>query len=270
MKRTFVAITLIFVLLSSLTALAQEPNQLSVLQADISNFVAKLAANNKDIENTDAQLHSRESDFASLKAQLSTAITDTDIAQTKYDRAYYNPDMFTDEVNNQLRHSLIAAKDKVNQIKNSISNARTEIAKLNSLILTLRAQNSEYRKHIQNAQAEMFDIQFKSPTWVEGYGESIMDENASVKSCRQLARLNAMRDATEKAGAMLISSTTVVQMNQVVKDEIKAKSQVQVLSEDVSESYGKAQQVSYGEYGKFVCKVRIQIQNTSSYNPYRE
>jgi hypothetical protein len=105
---------------------------------------------------------------------------------------------------------------------------------------------------------------------VEGSGESILDENKSMKECEKLAMDAALSNALERGGKTVIESITKVEMFQVTKDQIKLTAKVQVLEQDNSGEYGKAKRIIVGDIIKYQAKVRVKVQSIDTYNPYRE
>ncbi|MFA6075031.1 MAG: outer membrane beta-barrel protein [Negativicutes bacterium] len=96
-----------------------------------------------------------------------------------------------------------------------------------------------------------------------------MTKTISHADCENAAIQTARRDAIEKAGLVFINSVTVVENSQVVKDEIKASIKAVILNQDYTNGYGKPKYVANDDFGKYTVKVRVLVQNTSDYNPYR-
>ncbi|MEI6287057.1 MAG: hypothetical protein WCP79_11190 [Bacillota bacterium] len=214
-------------------------------------------------------------DLLAANEQLSYAVANEQTGKNEYAR-------ISGELDNALRshYSDPAAVSRLQQQKNAAwqvylkeqSTTNTARGKVSALEKQRNDYDSERQRlmvDINNSKAELFDIEFKTPVWVEGYGEAVMTKTISHADCENVAVQTARRDALERAGLTFISSLTVVENNQVVKDEIKASIKAVILNQDFSSGYGTPKFEINSDYGKYTVKIRVQVQNTSDYNPYR-
>ena len=191
-------------------------------------------------------------------------------AKADYDRASSNPDLVAPEKMAELLRKYQEALQEAKTAREALKKSENEKTYLENNLVSLKAQKTQKEKELLAIKADIFDLKLREPVWVEGYGESLMDENKTMKQCAELALSYALRDATEKGGKAVIEAVTRVEMFQLVKDEIKLTVKVQVLEQDTSGEYGKAKRVIIGELIKYTARVRVKVQSIDTANPYRE
>jgi hypothetical protein len=191
-------------------------------------------------------------------------------AKDDYERAAKNIDLVAPEKLAELAR-IYQASDK--ELKNALEaqkQAENEKVYREKLLTNLQGQKTKLEIELLTIKADIFDLELRQPVWVEGFGESKLDDNTTMKDCEKLALNSALNNAIEKGGKVIIDSVTKVEMFQVTKDEIKLTAKVQVLEQDTSGDYGKAIRVISGDIIKYQAKVRLKVQNVDTYNPYRE
>ncbi len=119
-------------------------------------------------------------------------------------------------------------------------------------------------------KADVYEKKLREAVWVEGTGECILDENKTMKDCRQMALDYAKRDAIEKGGKSLIESVTEVVMFELTRDDIKETVKVNIVAQVTSGDFGKSKRVISGDIIKYIANVRLKVQSVATYNPYRE
>jgi hypothetical protein len=190
-------------------------------------------------------------------------------AKEAYNRASQNADIVTPDQMAQLLKAHQQTSAELKESNEALAKAKNEKNYIEERLQ--RELNKKNQKEIEILQikAEMYDLKAREPVWVEGEGESILDENKSMKECEKLALEYARRDATEKGGKALIQSVTKVQMFELVQDDIKNSSKIKIIEQDNSGDYGVAKKIMKGDIIKYVAKVRLKIQSADDYNPYR-
>ena len=73
MRKICAVITIILIMLNNLLVLAQQPDQLAVLQADVLSVSQKIVTNKTDIDVLEALLRSDTSQLVKLQSQLEKA-----------------------------------------------------------------------------------------------------------------------------------------------------------------------------------------------------
>lgn len=266
--RRLITLMLIFVAITAVSFAADNSMIITQLNAKISQSQTRLQAVEKLSDGV-------ARDLLAAREQLSYAAASEQTDKDDYAR-------ISGELDNALqsRYSDMDAVSRLQQQKNaawqSYLQAQSAANMARGKVSALEKQRNDYDSErqrlaaeISSSRAQLFDIEYKTPVWVEGYGEAVMTKTISHADCENAAVQAARRDAIEKAGGIFVTSVTVVENNQVTRDEIKARINAVILKQDNSGSYGTPQYVVSGDYGKYIVKVRVFVQNTSDYNPYR-
>lgn len=187
-----------------------------------------------------------------------------------YTRASQNVDIISHEQLTQHLLDYKKADKELNASRRELQKTKSDKAAIDSNLKRLKDEKREKEIRILEIKAEMYENQLSGDVWAEGYGECILDENKTMKSCQQLALDYAKRDAAEKGGKSLIEAVTEVDMFELTRDEITKTTKVNIIEQDNSGDYGKAIRVISGDMIKFSAKVRIKVQSVATFNPYRE
>lgn len=191
-------------------------------------------------------------------------------AKDAYLRASQNVDLISPE---QLSQFLKSYKETDKNLRGSDDELKKIEGEKNFILTKLRRLGKEkIEKEIEilEIKAKFYEDELREGVWVEGSGESILDEKKTMEECKQLTLDYAKRDAIEKGGKSLIESVTQVKMFELARDDIKKTAKVSIIDQDNSGDYGKAKRIISGDIIKFVAKVRIKVQSVATYNPYRE
>ncbi|MFA6076215.1 MAG: outer membrane beta-barrel protein [Negativicutes bacterium] len=271
MKPKFIIVLLIGLLILSCSVICLATDT----TVEIAQLNAKLTQSGSQLQVVEKLNSGVTRDLLAANESLSNAVANEQTGKNEYDKA-------SAELDNamQSHYSDPVAVSRLQQQKNiawqNYLQAQSDSNIARSKVSALEKQRNDYSSERQRliteinaAKAELFDIEFKTPVWVDGYGEAVMTKTTSHADCENAAVQAARRDAIEKAGGIFISSVTVVENNQVTKDEIKARVHAEILRQDTSGNYGKTQFQPNGDYGKYCVSVRLLVQNTSDYNPYR-
>lgn len=243
-----------------------------------------LAGKQDLIKKKEADWHAQESNIQKKRAELQRLISsldslkrDAQIKQDKqaqakdaYSRASQNVDIMTPQQLGNFLTEYQNADKELRMAEGELKKAERDKGFAERELQRLQDQQIERRIEIYGLQAELYDASMREAVWVEGAGESILDENKTMKQAQDLALEYARRDAIEKGGKMLIESLTQVEMFQLIKDEIKMSAKVQVIEQDQRGDFGKVNRVVAGDLIKFTAKVRLKVQSVATYNPYRE
>ena len=253
--------TILIIILLPLISLSQ--TQLETLQAQLEKVENSLLT--KQAEYQQICL-----DYEEARKNTADAKQEYDTANDNYKRGSQNVDLIpAKEMVKMLKKykdsdkAYIDAKDAEKRIK-------TAKTKLNNDINELEKQEKDIKINILEIKAQKFNTELTKPIWSEGYGESVLDENKTMKECKQQALDYARRDAMDKGGKVLIESITEIKDFKLTKDEIKSRAKVQIIDQDNSGDYGKVKQEIVGNVMKFSVKVRVKLQSTTKYNPYTE
>ncbi|MCX6640408.1 MAG: outer membrane beta-barrel protein [bacterium] len=195
---------------------------------------------------------------------------DADRAKENYDRASKNVDIIgSDVVVNFLtsyKTADQAARDAEAKQQLTENQKRDAQKKLDDLARSKR----EAEIQILKIKADLFDQEIYTPVWSEGYGEAILSEDKSVKTCQTLALDYARQDAIDKGGKLILQSITVVENFELAQDIIKTEAKVRVVESDLSGDYGKVIRLDQGGMSKFTARVRLKLQSIDVANPYKE
>lgn len=113
-------------------------------------------------------------------------------------------------------------------------------------------------------KAETFNIIVKTPFWVEGIGEAVLNQSNSVEKCQQLCVKNAKLNALESG-------------KQIIKESLKKEGldsdtdfELYIQEEDNSNGYGEILVKTEGKEIKYTVKVRLKMQAIDFINHYQE
>lgn len=193
-----------------------------------------------------------------------------DKAKDAYTRASQNVDIISPEQLSQFLKDYKEADKNLRGSDDELKKIEGEKNFIETKLRRLGKEKIEKEIEVLEIKAGFYEDELREGVWVEGFGESILDENKTMKGCEQLALDYAKRDAIEKGGKSLIEAVTQVKMFELVRDDIKKTAKVNIIAQDNSGDYGKAKRIISGDTIKFVAKVRIKVQSVAAYNPYRE
>lgn len=230
-----------------------------------------------EIQNIESQISTLESDYSKLSSSHDLLKMDVQNkkeayarAKDAYTRASQNVDIIQPEQLSQLLRDYKKAdkdlKTSISELKGIENNQRF----IESKIIRLKTEKKEKYMSILGIKAEVYEKKLREPVWVEGTGECILDENKTMKECKQMALDYAKRDAIEKGGKSLIESVTEVVMFELTKDDIKETVKVNIVAQVTSGDFGKSKRVISGDIIKYVANVKLKVQSVATYNPYRE
>lgn len=249
---------------------------LSFAQDTYVTWKAKLTEKSEEIDKIQSEISVVQKQYQQIAAKYENAKTNTSDRKSEYekvkdayDRGSKNIDIISPE---DLVKLLKAYKYCDQDYRNAMAQEQRlegEKKKIAERTQRLKKQKTEKEIEILKIKADMFDEQMLKPVWVKGYGESILDEDKSMKECKRLSLEYAKRDAMEKGGKMIINSVTEVEDFRLIKDVIKTKAEVQIVDQDVSADYGKPIRIMQGDLIKFTARVRLKLQSVDTYNPYR-
>ena len=249
----------------------------SILAQNLSKWQEKIAQKVKQKDAIESQIDSLKfvhqlivSEYESAKKNTADRKSEYDRTKDAYDRGSKNVDIIAPEDLVALLKAYKDADADLTNAKDEEKRLSGEKKKLENDIARLEKLKTEKEAEILGIKADMFDEEISKPVWEEGYGESILAEDKSMKECRKLALDYAKRDAMEKGGKMIMESVTNIEDFRLIKDVIKTTATVKIIEQDNSGDYGKAIRVDHGDMIKFTAKVRLRMQNADNYNPYRE
>jgi hypothetical protein len=191
-------------------------------------------------------------------------------AKEAYNRASQNVDIVAPEQMAQLLRAYQQTTKELKESSEELAKVKNDKNYIEEKLQNLTNKKNQTEIEILQIKADIFEVKSREPIWVEGEGEAILDENKTMKECEKLALEYAKRDAIEKGGKALVQSVTKVQMFQLVQDDIKLSSKIQIIEQDNSGDYGIAKKIMAGDVIKYVAKVRLKIQSADDYNPYRK
>jgi uncharacterized protein YhfF len=256
-----------FLTLNSFVAFSQDYNQqVQQKQKDINNI-------EDIITQKDNALISANSNFEGAKSKYKIAQEKVSKAKEAYERGSQNSDIVTPEQLSKLLTELQSAKKDLATAEQYYK--ELEILKNSgaSEIATLRNQKTQKEIEIYEVLARQFDEGIKQTVWVEGTGESIMDENKTLKQAQDLSLEYAKIDAMKKGGRALVDyiqkSNPQQNPNNPISTQTVTSDKIQIVEQDNTGNYGKAIRVVQGDVIKFTAQVRIKVQSVATYNPYR-
>ena len=243
--------------------------------SQVEQLYSKIHVSEQRIAVLDKLKDAASRDLLAANEQLGFAVADENMAREVYEKAaseFSNATQshYSDQsAVSQLLKQKNGAWQKYLVAQQVSDSAQNKTVAFEKQLRDETAEISRLAVEINNSRADIFDIEFKQPVWIDGYGEAIMTRSTTHEQCENIAIQTARRDALEKAGGVFINSVTVISNNAVTKDEIRSQVNALILQQDTSGSYGKPQFQSNGDFGKYSVKVRLLVQNTSDYNPYR-
>ena len=241
---------------------------IQVLKSQIAEKSSLLAFTAKDFEARNKEYQAILADYEKAKANRENMEKARAKTKELYERASQNIDLISAE---NLSTLLADYQDADKALKSAQKDEDAVFARMNLAgagVRELHRRLEGQQIEILGIQASLYDLEMQKPVWAEGYGESILDENKTMVECKRLALEYAKRDAMEKGGKMLMESLTEVENFMLTKDEIKTRAAVQIVDQDASGDYGKAEQVVQGDMIKFTAKVRLMVKSVDTYNPY--
>jgi hypothetical protein len=254
--------TFIFINAFPQTELSQKQQQLLQQQNILINIEKKISTaqieNSKAVENL-------------TKIEKYQKIKQLDFEKKKdsYERASKNIDLVTKERMNQLFAEYQQANEELNKANSELEEVKLKLQESNKILYQFKTDKLKIEQEIQNTKANIFDIQLREPVWAIGEAVCTLSETETPDHCKERALNDARRDATEKAGKMILESETIVKNYQLYLDEIRTYIKVQIVEQDNDPQYG-CKKVIIGSDIKFVAKLRLKVQSTSNYNPFRE
>ena len=230
-----------------------------------------------EIKKIESQISNLESDYN--KVSSSQELLKMDIQNKKesyanakdaYTRASQNVDIISPEQLSQLLRDYKNADKDLKTSNSKLKGIENNKRFIESKIIRLKNEKKEKYIAILGIKAEVYEKKLREAVWVEGTGECILDENKTMKECRQMALDYAKRDAIEKGGKSLIESVTEVVMFELTKDDIKETVKVNIVAQVTSGDFGKSRRIISGDIIKYIANVRLKVQSVATYNPYRE
>ncbi|NQS99077.1 MAG: SUMF1/EgtB/PvdO family nonheme iron enzyme [candidate division Zixibacteria bacterium] len=230
----------------------------------------------EQLEKIENSLSSKKAEYQKVcldyeEARKKTAESKLEYETTKdnYQRGSNNVDLIPAEEMVKLLNKYKSADQAYKNAQESEERLKIAKTKLFNDIKELEKQKKNIKIDILKNKADKFDEELTKPIWTEGYGESVLDEDKTIKECKRLALEYARRDAMDKGGKVLIEAVTEIKDFQITRDELKSKAKVQIIEQDNSGDYGKVKQEIVGNVMKFSVKVRVKLQSATKYNPYR-
>lgn len=260
--------TLIIIL--SLTNLVGAADELALKQQQYSRKLDQLTQTNTGLNGAETDYQQALAQYEAVHKIIREQQNAYDQAKADYDRASQNIDLVSSAKLAELARVYQAAVKELKATLEEQQQAENEKTYRETILNNFQTQQTQQEKDLLTLTADIFDLNLRRPIWVEGFGESILDENTTMKDCEQRALDAALRDASEKGGKAVIESVTQVEMFQVLKDRIKQTIKVQVLEQDNSGDYGQVKRVIDGDIIKYQARVRVKVRSIDTYNPYRE
>lgn len=263
----FVISFLLLLFLFSGSAIATET--IDQMNYDVDSMQKQLRVLQRTQADNEATLAQAQARLTGLTADYQNANAHYIKALNEYNRATQNPDIVSDDTISALKSALLKAQSALTKASNDRADCQRNIDVLQSQLDSDKQQLFNTSKRISEKKAEIFDLQYKSPIWSDGYSDVTCDSTITESEGKKMARDYAVRDCIEHAGALFVNAVSVVDMNSLTEDKIKTSVQAQILKEDTSGGMGTPVESASGQNTRFVCHVRMLVQNTSSYNPYR-
>ncbi len=230
-----------------------------------------------EIKKIESQISKLESDYNKvsssqelLKMEIQNKKESYANAKDAYTRASQNIDIISPEQLSQLLRDYKNADKDLKTSNSKLKGIENNKRFIESKIIRLKNEKKEKYIAILGIKAEVYEKKLREAVWVEGTGECILDENKTMKECRQMALDYAKRDAIEKGGKSLIESVTEVVMFELTRDDIKETVKVNIVAQVTSGDFGKSRRVISGDIIKYIANVRLKVQSVATYNPYRE
>jgi hypothetical protein len=270
MKKKFWGLMLGAFLGLTLIGLAFANDELAIRQRQYTVKLDQLTRVQTQLDTETARYESVLLQYTAAKKEAQDKDDACKNAKNIYDRAVQNPDLTTPARVAELLGNYQNASKELKTASEVLKKLGNEKTHLENNLADLKAQKTQKENELLGIKTDIFDLKLREPVWVEGYGESFLAENITMKQCEKLALEYAQRDAIEKGGKAVLEAVTKVEMFQLVKDEIKLTVKVQVLEQDTSGEFGKAKRVIVGELIKYIARVRVKVQSIDTANPYRE
>lgn len=230
-----------------------------------------------EIQKIESQISNLESDYSKVSSSHELLKMDVQnkketYAKTKdaYTRASQNVDIISPEQLSQLLRDYKNADKDLKTSNSKLKGLENNKRFIESKIIRLKNEKKEKYIAILGIKAEVYEKKLREAVWVEGTGECILDENKTMKECKQMALDYAKRDAVEKGGKSLIESVTEVVMFELTRDDIKETVKVNIVAQVTSGEFGKSKRIISGDIIKYIANVRLKVQSVATYNPYRE
>jgi len=230
-----------------------------------------------EIQKIESQISNLESDYSQVSSSHELLKMDVQNkketyarAKDAYTRASQNVDIISPEQLSQLLRDYKHADKDLKTTKSKLKGFENNICFIESKIIRLKNEKKEKYIAILGIKADAYEKKLREAVWVEGTGECILDENKTMKECKQMALDYAKRDAIEKGGKSLIESVTEVVMFELTKDDIKETVKVNIVAQVTSGEFGKSRRIISGDIIKYIANVRLKVQSVATYNPYRE
>ena len=247
---------------------AQAADSVTVLQQSLQYDADSLSVLNRESAEKESRLQKINAQLISQQAVVTDLQAKYSAADSRYKRASVSEFVSPEEV----AAALIVARNYQKQLIQAqveLQTSQNLQQELNDQLRMLQTQHRTLIERMNETRAQIFDLQFKTPLWVIGEGSATISDDRSPQQTRQLAIDYARRNALEKSAGLFVSSVTIVKDNQVVEDSIKTEVHAEILQEDTNNGYGKPVKIDDGDFGRYVVKVRLYVQNKSDYNPYR-
>ncbi len=257
------------VLLFSLSV-GQGKDRISELQAQLSENANQMAALEAQLNLAQSNYQKAVQEYEQARTNSQTKKTAFEKARESYDRGSKNVDLLSQDVLVQLLNEYKAADQAYRQAQDREKQAQINLNEQERQVAALKKSRSEKATRALEIKAELFDLEISTPVWAEGCGESLMDEDKTMKECQTLALEAAKRDALEKGGKMILEAVTQVDNFQLTSDQIKSHGSVRILDQDITGDFGQSKRIIQNEQIKYVARVRLKMQSVDTYNPYRE
>ncbi|MBU1616052.1 hypothetical protein KJ693_12185 [bacterium] len=247
-------------------------------QRQIDKKTDEIRAVEEEISKLEVEYEEISSKYELVKNENQSRQDTYDEAEKDYTRvsAPQNVDIVSEEQSSQSRKNYKEAKEELRVSNDKLKKIENEKKSIESELGRLRKKKIEKEIKLLELQAKCYEDELREGVWVEGFGESILDENKTPKECEQLALKYAERDAIERGGKSLIEFITQVEMFELTKDDIRKTAKVNIIDRDNSGDYGEVKQESVKDIVedivilKYTVKVRVKVQSVDIYNPYRE
>jgi len=245
------------------------------------DYDAQITQKQNELNSIDEQISQKQNQFILANSAYESESAKYKLAESKmkkandlYNKGAQNTDIVSPEQLSKLLSDLQQSKKELSEVELTFKQSEVAKVSLNNEINSLKKQRTQKEIEVYEVQARQFDEGIKQTVWVEGFGESIMDENKTLKQAQDLALVYAKTDAIQKGGRALMAyiqkSNPSGNPSKPISTETSTSDNVQIVEQDQSGDYGKVQRIMQGDIIKFTAKVRMKVQSVATYNPYRE
>jgi len=245
------------------------------------DYDAQIKQKQNELNSIDEQISQKQNQFILANSADESESAKYKLAESKmkkandlYNKGAQNTDIVSPEQLSKLLSDLQQSKKELSEVELTFKQSEVAKVSLNNEINSLKKQRAQKEIEVYEVQARQFDEGIKQTVWVEGFGESIMDENKTLKQAQDLALEYAKIDAIKKGGKALTDyiqkSNPSGNPSNPISTQSVTSDKVQIVEQDQSGDYGKIQRIMQGDIIKFTAKVRMKVQSVATYNPYRE